>query len=124
MAIRNAAERKSLANKYAADNPFGTLFSADPGTAGNATNELSGSGGSPVFARKALSWSAPVTTGVTEVITATATFDIQAGVAVAYAGVAASGTLATNDIKDSVAAVYNSQPTQGTATVTFTYTQS
>ena len=122
MAIRNAAERKSLATKYGTDAPYGTLFTADPGTSGAATNELTG--GSPAFARKALSWSAPVTTGSTEVITATATFDIPAGTSVAYAGVAATGTLTTADVKDSVTAVYNSQPTQGTFTVTFTYTQS
>lgn len=124
MAIRTAAERKSLATKYGVDNPWGTLFSADPGTTGAATNELSGSGGSPVFARKSLVWSAPVTNGATEVITAVATFDIQAGVGVAFAGVAASGALGTADVKDSVSAVYNSQPSQGTATVTFSYAQS
>lgn len=122
MAIRTAAERKSLATKYGTDSPFGTLFTADPGTSGAATNELTG--GSPAFARKALVWSAPVTNGATEVITATATFDVPASTSVAFAGVTTSGTLTTADVKDSVAAVYNSQPTQGTFTVTFTYTQS
>lgn len=118
MSIRVMAEKDSLANKYAADAPYGTIHTSDPGTGGNATGEVSG--GSPAYARKAISWSTASGTGV---VTGAPTFDVPSGTTVTYAGVAASSTATTNDLKDSVAVTSQAFASQGTYQVTYTYTQ-
>jgi hypothetical protein len=116
-AIAVTAEKNSLANKYAADAPYGAIFTADPGTAGNATNEVTG--GTPAYARKAINWGAAAN-GVT---TGSATFDVPAGTTVTYTGVCASVTAGTNDVKDRIAITSQNFATQGTLTVNYTYTQ-
>lgn len=98
------------------------ILNATPAATGNTTGqELSG--GSPAYARKALSWGT-TTAGVT---TATATHDIPAGATAAAVSVhnsaTASGSPDTTyrdafDITDQVFA------SQGTLTVTLTYTDS
>lgn len=119
MAIRNVTQRNALATAYGAAAPFGALFSADPGTAGAATNELTG--GAPAYARKAANWG----TAAASVITSgTQVFDVPSGSTVAYHGLAASGTAGTADIRDSVALTSQTFASQGTYTVTATYTQS
>lgn len=119
MAIAILAERNSLATKYGTDAPDGTLFSADPGTSGAATNELTG--GSPAFARKAMSWGG---VSASAIVSTAATFDVASGSTVAYFGVCASTTLTTADIKDKVAVTSQAFSSQGTYQVTATYTQS
>jgi|SRR5882757_11007005 len=52
---------------------FGSLHTADPGTTG--TSEVTG--GSPAYARKAITWGTPITTG--SVSGGTITFDVPAG---------------------------------------------
>lgn len=117
MAIRTLAQRNALATAYGTAAPNGTLFSADPGTSGAATNELTG--GSPAFARKALSWGAASGSA----ISGSGTFDVGAGLTVAYFGVCVSTTLTTADVRDSVAVTSQTFASQGTYTVTPTYTQ-
>lgn len=59
---------------------YASLHSADPGTTG--ASELSG--GSPAYARKAITWAAP--SGGNDVTNAAVTFDVPAGADVAYGG--------------------------------------
>lgn len=119
MSIRVLTTRDTLANDYAALGPNGAVFTADPGTGGNATNEVTG--GSPAYARKSWGWS--TSTGGAGQVTGSATFDIPAGVTVAYVGTAASSIAGTNDIKDNVAVTNQTFASQGTYTVNATFTQ-
>lgn len=119
MAIRNATMRTSLAGQYKTAGPFGALFSADPGTAGAATNELTG--GAPAYARVNMTWGTPAASAVTSAATA---FNVASGSTVAYFGVCTAGTAATADVQDSVAVTSQAFGSQGTYTVTATYTQS
>ena len=116
MAIRNVTQRNALATAYGTAAPYGALFTADPGTADAATGEVTG--GSPAYARKTLGWSAAAASAVT----GTATFDVPAGTNVTYFGVATSATGA--NIRDSVTIGPQTFSSQGTYTVTPTYTQS
>lgn len=116
-AIAITATKNTLATAYGTNAPYGAIFTADPGTAGNATNEVTG--GSPAYARKAISWGA-ASGGV---ITGSPTFDVPAGTTVTHAGVAASSTAGTNDIKDKVAVTSQAFASQGTYQVAYTYTQ-
>jgi hypothetical protein len=84
MAIAILAERNSLATKYATDAPYGALFTADPGTSGTATGEVTG--GSPAYARKALNWGTASASAVTSAAT---TIDVPSGANVQYFAVAA-----------------------------------
>lgn len=118
MTIRNMVEKDSLANKYAADAPYGTLHTADPGTAGNATSEVSG--GSPAYARKAISWSTASGTGV---VSGAPVFDVPSGTTVAFAGVASTNVAAAATLRDSFDITDQAFASQGTFTVTYTYTQ-
>lgn len=56
------------------------LHSADPGGANSASNELTG--GSPAYARKAITWGAASAGSMDE--TSSPTFDVPAGSTVAY----------------------------------------
>jgi hypothetical protein len=118
MAIAILAQRNAMATAYGVAAPYGTLFTADPGTSGTVTGEVTG--GSPAFARKAISWGAASSSA----ITGSPVFDIPAGTTVTYAGVAVSSTLTTADLRDKVAVTSQAFASQGTYTVTFTYTQS
>src|SRR5512139_3713218 len=106
MAIATTAERNSLATKYGQDAAYAALFTADPGTSGSVTGEVTG--GSPAYARKAITWGAP-TNGV---ITATVTFDVPTGTTVAFAGVCTASTGAT--LIDRVAVTSQAFSSQGT----------
>ena len=113
MAIQTAAMRNILAAEYGATATHAALYSTTPG--GTPGTELSG--GSPAYARRALSW-----TG-TNPITATPTaFDIESGDTVAGAGVHSAITAGTYydgaDLTDQAFA------SQGTYALTLTYTQS
>ena len=111
MAIQTAAEKNSLATKYAADALYGALFTTAPG----ATAGTEVTGGSPAYARKALIWSAP-SNGV---ITASVTFDVPACTVVGT-GVYSALTAGTYLDGNTVTSVTFS--TQDTVTVTFTLT--
>jgi hypothetical protein len=117
MAIRNVTMRNALATQYKTTAPNGALFSADPGTADAATNEITG--GSPAYARKALTWGTAASSAITSAATV---FDVASGTTVAYFGVTASTTATTADVKDSVAVTSQAFASQGTYTVTATFT--
>src|SRR3954447_26291883 len=114
MAIQTTAEKNNLATAYGGNAAFGAVYTTAPG----ATAGTEPSGGSPAYARKALSWGAP-SNGV---VTATATFDIPAGVTIVGAGVHTALTAGT--YLDGTAITSQAFASQGTYTVTFTFTES
>ena len=114
LTIATSQQKENLAVAYGTAAAYASLHSADPGTTG--TSEISG--GSPGYARKALSWTAGAVDGV---VTASATFDVPASTATTHAGLWTASTGGT--FLDKVAAVYTSQGSQGQFIVTFTYTQ-
>lgn len=116
MAIATVTERNSLATKYGADTTFAALFTADPGTSGTVVGEVTG--GSPAYARKAISWGA----ASASVVTATVTFDVPSGTTVTFAGVCSASSGST--LLDRVAVTSQAFASQGTYVLTLTYTQS
>ena len=118
MAIAILAQRNALATAYGTAAPNGALFTADPGTSGSATGEVTG--GSPAYARKSMGWGAASNSA----ITGTATFDVPSGTTVTFFGVTASATAGTADVRDKVAVTSQAFASQGTYQVTATYTQS
>jgi hypothetical protein len=115
MAIATTAEKNSLATKYGTDAAFAALFTADPGTSGTVVGEVTG--GSPAYARKAITWGAP-SGGV---ITATVTFDVPASTTVTFAGVCSASTGA--NLLDRVAVTSQTFAAQGTYALTLTFTE-
>lgn len=118
MAIAILAQRNALATRYGVEAPYGTLFTADPGTTGSVTGEVTG--GSPAFARKAMNWGAASASA----ITGAPVFDVPASTTVTYFGVCVGVTLATADLRDRTTVTSQTFASQGTYTVTATYTQS
>lgn len=116
MAIATTAEKNSLATKYGTDAAYVALFTADPGTSGTVVGEVTG--GSPAYARKAISWGS-ASGGV---ITATVTFDVPASTTITYGGLCTAST--GNTLIDRVAITSVTYPAQGqyVATCTFTIT--
>lgn len=120
MAISILAQRNAMATAYGVAAPNGSLFtSTGPGTTGAATNEVTG--GSPAFARKALTWGGVSASAITG---AAVPYDIPSGTTVTTFGVCVSTTLTTADVRDSVAITSQAFASQGTYTITPTYTQS
>lgn len=116
MAIATTAEKNSLATKYGVDAVYAALFTADPGTTGSVTGEVTG--GSPAYARVAISWGS-ASSGV---VTGTATLNVPSGTTVTYAGVCTSSTGA--NLLDRVAVTSQAFNSQGQYALTLTYTQS
>jgi len=114
MAIQTVGEKNSLATKYGTDAPYAALYTTAPG----ATAGTEVTGGSPAYARKALTWGAP-SNGV---ITATATFDVPAGTTVVGAGLHSAVTGGT--YLDGGAVASQQFASQGTYALTLTFTQS
>lgn len=117
MAIAVLAQRNAMATAYGVAAPYGACFTADPGTSGSATGECTG--GSPAYNRKAMSWGAPSASAIVGV----PVFDIASGTTVTYFGVTVSVTPGTADVRDKVAVTSQAFASQGTYTVTATYTQ-
>ena len=116
MAIAITAEKNSLATKYGTDAPYAALFTADPGTSGTVVGEVTG--GAPAYARKAVSWGA----AANGVVTGSVTFDVPASTTITFAGVCSAATGA--NLLDKAAVTSQAFATQGTYTLTLTYTQS
>lgn len=116
MPILSNTMKEALAVAYGTNAAYASLHTADPGT--TISNEVSG--GSPAYARKALSWTAGSTDGI---VTATVTFDVPASTSTTHAGIVTTASGA-GTLLDKVAVTYNSQPSQGQLTVNFTFTQS
>lgn len=119
MTIRIMAQKDALANAYAAAAPYGGLASADPGSTGAATNELTG--GSPAYARKPLNWSTANGTGQ---VSGSATFDVPPGGNAAWFFVASSNVAGAATVRDTSDVIDQTFASQGTYAVTATYTQS
>lgn len=118
MAIAVLAQRNALVTAYIAAAPYGAMFTADPGTSGTVVGEVTG--GSPAYNRKALSWTAASSSASS----GSGVFDIPSGTTVTYAGVTVSVTPATSDLRDKAAVTSQAFASQGTYTLTTTYTQS
>lgn len=113
MAIQTVTQRNTLAAAYGTAAAFGAAYTTAPG--GSAGTEPSG--GSPAYARKALSWGAPSAS----VVTVVPVFDIPSGTTIVGAGVHTLITAGT--YLDGVAVTSQAFASQGTYTVTFTYMQ-
>lgn len=114
--VATNTQKSSLATKYGTDAVYGALFTADPGSTGSVTGEVSG--GSPAYARKTITWG----TATNGVITGTATFDVPPGTTITYAGVCAGST--GGNLLDKAAITSQAFSSQGQYVATFTYTQS
>jgi hypothetical protein len=113
MAIASAQQRENLAVAYGAAATYAGLQTT--AAAGTQGTEVTGG----TYARKPLTWAAGTVDGV---VTASATFDVPASVTVLSSFLTTAVTAGT--FLDSVAVTYNSQPSAGTLTVNYTYTQS
>lgn len=113
MAIQTSTQKNTLATSYGTAAAYGALFTAV--TLPSTVTEVTG--GSPAYARKALTWGSP-TAGV---ITASATFDVPACTVVGT-GIYSAVTGGTYLDGNTVTSVTFS--TQDTVTVTFTFTES
>lgn len=114
MSIQTAGEKNSLAAKYGTDAAFGAIYTSAPGAAAGTEP----SGGTPAYARKALTWGAP-SNGV---VTATATFDVPSGATIVGAGLHTTAT--GGSYLDGTALTSQAFSGQGTLAVSFSYTQS
>jgi hypothetical protein len=114
MAIQTATQKNNtITTGYATAAAYGALYITAPGA--SAGTEVSG--GSPAYARKALTWGAP-TNGVS---TVTVTFDVPAGTTVVGAGVHTALTAGT--YLDGATVTSQAFGTQGTYAATFTFTE-
>lgn len=114
MAIASTFAKNAMATKYGQLATHGAIYTTAPG----ASAGTEPSGGSPAYARKALTWSSP-TAGV---ITASATFDVPAGTTIVGSGLHDAAT-AGNYIDGKTETSVNFTA-QDTVTVNYTYTQS
>lgn len=113
MPIATDGMRQHVANSYAAEAATGSLHTADPGTTG--ASEVTG--GSPAYARKALTWTA----GTTGTTTASATYDVPASITVTHGGIWNGAT--TPVFRDKVDITDQTFSSQGTLKLDYTYTQ-
>lgn len=114
MAVQTAAMRNILADAYGAAADYGALYTTAPGA--SAGTEVTG--GSPAYARKALTWGAAASSATSAV----ATFDVPSGTTVVGAGVHTALTAGT--YLDGGTVTSQAFASQGTFEITFTYTQS
>jgi len=113
--IKTATQKNNLASAYGTAATHAAVYTTVPG----ASAGTEPSGGSPAYARKAITWSAP-SNGVR---TATVVFDIPASVTLNGAGVhsAASGT--GNYLDGGAITPWSPGATQGTFTLALTFTE-
>lgn len=114
MAIAVTATKESLAGSYAALATHASLHTADPGTTG--TSEVTG--GSPAYARVAITWTAGSSDGI--YTTNTLTFNLPASTAVTHIGLWSAST--GGSFRDKAALVIPSG-SQRTVDVNATFTQ-
>jgi hypothetical protein len=113
MAIQTTTQKNTLATSYGTAATHAALYTTVP--AGSAGTEVTG--GSPAYARKAIGWGA----AAAGVVTATVVFDVPTGTTVAGAGVHTAITAGT--YLDGGAVTSQAFASQGTYTLTLTYTQ-
>lgn len=112
MALLTSYIKNSLATKYSTEALYAALVTTAPG----ATSGTEVSGGSPAYARKALTWSAP-SGGV---MTASCTFDVPACtvVGVEFFTASTAGTYV-----DGISTASTTFSGQDTLTVSLTFTE-
>lgn len=113
MAIQTATQKNTLATAYGTAATHAAVYTTAPG--GSAGTEPSG--GSPAYARKAITWGS-ASGGV---ITATVTFDIPSGTTIVGAGVHTA--LSGGSYLDGASVTSQAFASQGTYTLVLTYTQ-
>ena len=113
MALQTTYAKNSLAAKYATEALFGAVYSA----AGTSTAGTEPTGGSPAYARKSLTWSAP-SSGV---ITTSWTADIPSGFTTAGYGYHTAVTAGT--YVDGGALTSQAFSSQGSLVVSATFTE-
>lgn len=114
MAIQAVSTKNALATEYSTLATHGAIYTTAPGTAAGTEP----SGGTTPYARKPLTWSAPVD----GVITADpVVFDVPAGTTIV--GVGVHSALTAGNYIDGKTEASVTFDTQDTLTVTFTYTQ-
>lgn len=114
MAIQTVTQRNNLATAYGTNATHGALYTTAPG----ATAGTEVTGGSPAYARKVMGWGAVAASA----ITGAPVFDVPSGTTVVGFGVHTAITAGT--YLDGVAVTSQAFASQGTYTVTATYTQS
>jgi hypothetical protein len=113
MAIQTVTQRNSLATAYGAAAPYAALYTTVPG----ATAGTEVAGGSPAYARKQCVWG----TAVNSAVTVTVTFDVPTGTTVMGAGLHSAVT--GGNYLDGGAVTSQAFNSQGTYSLTITYTQ-
>ena len=120
MAVNTVTMRNRLATAYGTEGDYAALFTtALGGTAPNNTPGTEVTGGSPAYARKLISWG----TATGGAITGTVIFDVPSGVTVTSAGVYDAITAGTF-LDGGALSAPQAFSSQGTYTLTLTYTQS
>ena len=115
MAIDAVATREALAGHYTSICTHASLHTADP--AGTGAGEVTG--GTPAYARKAITWQAGAVDGT--YVSDPITFDVPAATAITHVGLWDAVTAGTYRDKRAFVLTFSSQ---GTLTLTITYTQS
>ena len=115
LAIQTTTMKNTLSDAYKAAALYGSLHTTSFNVA-TGTNEITG--GSPAYARKSLSWGASAA-GV--VSTSATVFDVGSGVTVIGAGIWSAVTAGT--YLDGANVTSQAFASQGTYSVTYTYTQ-
>ncbi len=115
MAVAGLNMRNALAAAYGTNAPYAALYTTAPGA--NAGTEVTG--GSPAYARKAVTWGAPSASAVAATIPA---FDVPSGTTVVGAGFHSAVT--AGNYMDGGSVTSQAFSSQGTYTLSATYTQS
>lgn len=115
MAIAGAQGKENAAVGYVGGALYASLHTADPGATG--ASEITG--GSPAYARKAVTWTAGAVDGV-----ATATlagpFDVPASTTITHIGLWTAASGGTFIDKAALSATFSSQGTLEVASLTYT----
>lgn len=113
MALNATASKNSLATSFGTAATHAALYTTSAG----ASQGTEVTGGSPAYARKAITWGSP-TNGV---ITASVTFDVPASTTVVAAGVHTAST-GTGNYLEGGAVTSQAFGSQGTYTLNLTFT--
>lgn len=113
MAIQTTVQKNTLATSYGTAATHAALYTTAPGA--SAGTEVTG--GTPAYARKAITWGA----AAGGVVSATVTFDVPTGTTVVGAGVHSAITAGT--YLDGASVTSQAFASQGTYQLTLTYTQ-
>lgn len=113
MAIQTAAMRAALATAYGNTGTFMAVYTTAPGAAAGTEP----TGGTPAYARKPITWTVSGST-----TTASATFDIPAGVTIVGFGLHSAVT--AGSYYDGAGVTSQAFASQGQFTITATFTES